>query len=99
MFLDNLMIKDNNKFYQLDFKHAFNVKTFGIDGCRFAIPTRFKQVQFLLLFHAHQCGSGFFFQPGCSRDDVLTLRLDPRQAWKVGEFQRQNFGHVYGTKT
>eukprot|EP01127_Copromyxa_protea_P023957 TRINITY_DN9226_c0_g1_i1.p1 TRINITY_DN9226_c0_g1~~TRINITY_DN9226_c0_g1_i1.p1 ORF type:complete len:600 (-),score=115.15 TRINITY_DN9226_c0_g1_i1:37-1836(-) len=40
---DNLMIKDNNKFYQLDFKHAFNVKTFGIDGCRFAIPSRFKQ--------------------------------------------------------
>lgn len=23
---DNLMIKDNHKFFQLDFKHAFNVK-------------------------------------------------------------------------
>jgi len=39
---DNLMIKDNNKFFQLDFKHAFNNKTFGIDGCRFAISKRLK---------------------------------------------------------
>jgi len=39
---DNLMIKDNHKFFQLDFKHAFNVKTFGIDGCRFAISHRLK---------------------------------------------------------
>jgi len=39
---DNLMIQDKNKFFQLDFKHAFNNKTFGIDGCRFAISSRFK---------------------------------------------------------
>jgi len=39
---DNLMIKDDYKFFQLDFKHAFNFKTFGIDSCRFAIPTGFK---------------------------------------------------------
>jgi len=40
---DNLMIKDDYIFFQLDFKHAFNFKTFGIDSCRFAIPTGFKQ--------------------------------------------------------
>jgi len=39
---DNLMIKGNNKFFQLDFKHAFNNRTFGIDGCRFAISKRLK---------------------------------------------------------
>jgi len=39
---DNLMVKDGKSFYHLDFKHAFNVKTFGIDGCRFAISGRFK---------------------------------------------------------
>lgn len=39
---DNLMVKDQHKFFQLDFKHAFNNKTFGIDGCRFAISNRFK---------------------------------------------------------
>jgi len=40
---DNLMIKDDYYFFQLDFKHAFNFKTFGIDSCRFAIPTGFKK--------------------------------------------------------
>jgi len=39
---DNLMIKDGYKFFQLDFKHAFNMKTFGIDGCRFAISRRLQ---------------------------------------------------------
>eukprot|EP01130_Rhizamoeba_saxonica_P013820 TRINITY_DN5939_c0_g1_i1.p1 TRINITY_DN5939_c0_g1~~TRINITY_DN5939_c0_g1_i1.p1 ORF type:complete len:557 (-),score=95.41 TRINITY_DN5939_c0_g1_i1:39-1646(-) len=39
---DNLMIKDNHQFFQLDFKHAFNLKTFGVDSCRFAIPTMMK---------------------------------------------------------
>jgi len=39
---DNLMIKDDDKFFQLDFKHSFNNKTFGIDGCRFAISQRLK---------------------------------------------------------
>ena len=43
---DNLMIKDGHKFFQLDFKHAFNNKTFGIDGCRFAISGRFKVLIF-----------------------------------------------------
>jgi phosphatidylinositol kinase/protein kinase (PI-3 family) len=40
---DNLMIQDGYKFFQLDFKHAFNEKTFGIDSCRFAVPAKLKK--------------------------------------------------------
>lgn len=47
---DNLMCKDKTIFFQLDFKHAYNNKTFGIDSCRFAVSGRFKKVCFLSLF-------------------------------------------------
>ncbi|KAL6045030.1 Phosphatidylinositol 4,5-bisphosphate 3-kinase catalytic subunit gamma isoform [Balamuthia mandrillaris] len=39
---DNMMIQNDTTFFHLDFKHAFNRKTRGIDACHFAIPKFLK---------------------------------------------------------
>ena len=39
---DNLMIKDDFIFFELDFKHCFNLRTTGVDAPIFAIPRIMK---------------------------------------------------------